>query len=80
LGGARAICAVKDAHDSGLRGGIRGGLRHLSLGVEDRAIDGEPNGAKQKDAHRQRQKNDRLAIFILKSRNEAFNLHDEAPQ
>jgi hypothetical protein len=78
--GARAVGAVEDAHNAGLRGGIRGRLRHLAVRVEVRAIDSEPDGGKQKEAHRQRYENDRLSIFLFESVNEAFISHGAAPQ
>jgi hypothetical protein len=80
LGSALAIRAVEDAHNSGLSCGIGGSLRHLPMRVEGRAIDGQPDCGKQKDAHRHRYENDCLSIFIFKSGNEAFRSHDEAPQ
>jgi len=68
------IGSIKDAHDPGLGSSVGGCLGHLPLGVHLAAVDGQPEGAEQEDAHCHHNENDSLSLFAAKVMEERFQI------
>ena len=66
------ISSIEDAHDTGLRGGIRGSLRHLPVRVHLPAIDRQPQRPNQQDAHGHYDQDDSLSVPAAESKGNGF--------
>jgi hypothetical protein len=69
-----ALVPSKDAHDTGLGGGIRGSLRHLPLSVHLSAVDRQPERADQQNAHGHHNENDSLSVLGAEMAMERFKI------
>jgi len=66
------IGSIENTHDPSLGGGIRGSLRHLTMGVHLPAIDRQSQRANQQDAHGHHDQNDSLSVPAAESMGKTF--------